>query len=161
MRNYTTGKNNSAAVVIQPDKRHEWQIVLIGSVCAIKNNDVSEILLVKSGLTISPKQSLQMANVVNQVPEEKIRISLSPRHHVHDHHFSITGTDCILLISMAEIINVTLYASNLIKSTVLNAQNIHNMVFADPRFFHVHNVHFLLIANSSVRTQQTRKIPWG
>ena len=57
--------------MIQPDKRHKWQIVLIGSVCAIKNNNVSESLVVKSGLTITPEQSLQMATFVNQVPEEK------------------------------------------------------------------------------------------
>ena len=154
-------QNNSAAVVIQPEKRHEWQIVFVGSVCAIENNDVSESLVVKSRLTINPEQSLQMAMLVYQVLEEKIHISLSPRHHVHDHRISITGTDCLLLISMAEIINVPLYASNLIKSTVLKAQNIHNTVFADPTFFHVRNVRFLLIANSSVRMQQTRKIPWG
>ena len=61
MRNYTTAKNDSAPVVIQPDKRHEWQIVFVGSVCAIENNDVSESLVVKSGLTITPEQSLQMA----------------------------------------------------------------------------------------------------
>ena len=57
--------------MIQPDKRHKWQIVLIGSVCAIKNNNVSESLVVKSGLTITPEQSLQMASFINQVPEEK------------------------------------------------------------------------------------------
>ena len=71
MRNYTTAKNDSAPVVIQPDKRHEWQIVFVGSVCAIENNDVSESLVVKSRLTISPEQSLQMAMLVYQVLEEK------------------------------------------------------------------------------------------
>ena len=58
-------------MVIQLNKWHKWQIVLIGSVCAIKNNNVSESLIVKSRLTITPEQSLQMASFINQVPEEK------------------------------------------------------------------------------------------
>ena len=77
MRNYTTAKDNSDAVVIQPDKWHKWRIVLIGSVCAIKKNDISESLVVKSGLTIRPEQSLQMASFINQVPEEKKNLNLA------------------------------------------------------------------------------------
>ena len=74
MRYNTTSKNNSDAVVIHPDKWHKWQIVLIESICAIKNNNVSENLIVNSALTIGPEQSLQMAKFINQVLEEKIWI---------------------------------------------------------------------------------------
>src|SRR4051812_2493016 len=130
MRNNTTSKNNSVAMVIQPDKRHKWKIVLIGPVGAIKNNNIIESLVVKRRLTIGPEQSLQMPIFINQVFEEIIWISLLPRHHVTDHRLSITGSNSFLLVDLAEIINVPRRASNLIKSTVLHAQYIHDFVFA-------------------------------
>jgi hypothetical protein len=150
MGNNTTSKNNSAAVVIQPNKRHKWQIVLIGPVGAIENNNIAESLVVKPGLTITPEQSLQMIIFINQVSEEKTWISLFPRHHVTDHSLSITVSNCFLLVLMAEIINVPCRASNLIETTALHAQYIHDFVFADPSSFHLYNVRFLLGADSSM-----------
>jgi hypothetical protein len=71
MRNNTTTTYNSVAVVVQPKKWHKWQVVLVGSVHAIKNNNIAESLVVMPGLTIGPEQSLEMPNFINQVLEEK------------------------------------------------------------------------------------------
>jgi hypothetical protein len=67
MRNNTATKYNSAAVVIQPNKWHKRQVVLVGPVRAIKNNNIAESLIVMPGLTIGPEKSLQMPILINQV----------------------------------------------------------------------------------------------
>jgi hypothetical protein len=78
MRNNTTTTYNSVAVVVQPKKRHKRQVVLVGSVHAIKNN-IAESLVVMPGLTIGPEQSLEMPNFINQVLLEKNSGSLCCR----------------------------------------------------------------------------------
>jgi hypothetical protein len=119
IRNNTTTKYSCAAVVIQPNKWHKQKIVLVCPISAIKNNNIAESLVVTPGLTIRPEQSLEMVIFINQVLEEKTRISLLSRRHVTDNHLSITGGDCFLLVEMAEIIDVPHRASNLIKSTMI------------------------------------------
>jgi hypothetical protein len=150
MRNNTATKYNSAAVVVQPNKWHKRQVVLVGPVRAIKNNNIAKILVVTPGLTIRPEQSLEMPIFINQVLKEKTRISLLPRRHVMDHRLSITGDDCFLLVQMAEVINVPSHAPNLVKSIILHAQHVHDFVFADPRSFHLYDVRFQLVRDNSV-----------
>jgi hypothetical protein len=88
-------------VVIQPNKRHKWQIILISTIRAIKNNNIAKSLVVTPGLTTSPEQSLQITLSVNQVLEEKIWIALLSRHHVTNHRFAITANNYFLLILIA------------------------------------------------------------
>ena len=71
---------------------------------------------------------------------------------------SITSSNCLHLIAMAEIIQVPCCKSNLIIPTVLHFHNIHYLVFADPRNLHRHNISFWLIADSSMWTQKTSKV---
>jgi hypothetical protein len=63
---------------------------------------------------------------------------------------SITNSNCLHLIAMAEIIQVPCCKANFIIPTVLHFHNIHYLVFADPRNMHRHNISFLLIADSSM-----------
>lgn len=159
MRNNQTSKNNSVVVVIQPEKWHKWQFVLIGHVCAMKKHHWKPRS--QARLAIGPEQPLMMPIFINEVLEEKnLDLSLvapscdgSP----FENHLQWLFPAC----RDSKNYKCTSSCIQPDHIPVLNVQNIHDFVFADPRIFHLYNACFQLVTDSFVWTQYTRKIPWG
>ena len=93
-------------MVIHSNIRNKGQVVPIYFVGAIKYNDITKCFIIKQTLSITPEQSLQVSFPISHVLEKEIRISILMFLQVTDDCLSITTSNYILLIEMAEIIQV-------------------------------------------------------
>ena len=93
-------------MVIHSNKRNKGQVVPICFLGAIKYNDITKCFIIKQTLSITPEQSLQVSFPISHVLEKEIRISILMFHQVTDYCLSITSSNYLLLIEMAEIIQV-------------------------------------------------------
>ena len=93
-------------MVIRSNKRNKGQVVPICFVGAIKYNNITKYFIIKQTLSITPEQSLQVSFPISHVLEKEIRISILTFHQVTDYCLSITSSNYLLLIEMAEIIQV-------------------------------------------------------
>ena len=91
-------------MVIHPNKRNKGQVVPIRFVRAIKYDDITKCYIIKPTLTITPEQSLEVPFPISLVVEEEIRIPTSSLCQVTNDCLSITSSNCLHLIAMAEII---------------------------------------------------------
>ena len=93
-------------MVNHPNERHKGQVVPICFVGNIKYNDITKCFIIKQTLSITPEQSLQVSFPISHVLEKEIRISILTFYQVTDYCLSITSSNYLLLIEMAEIIQV-------------------------------------------------------
>ena len=140
-------------MMIHPNKRNKGQVVSICFVGAIKYNNITKCCIIKQTLSITPEQSHQMSLLISHAPEKEINVSAFSFPKVSDDCLTITSRNCPLLMTMVAIVQVPLCVSNFIIPTILHFLNFKNLVFADPTNLHLENISFLLIADSSVRTQ--------
>jgi hypothetical protein len=89
-------------------------------------------------LTIRPEQPIYMALLINQILKEKFRICSMPCFKMTDNCLSIASYNCLLLMTITEIIYVPACESDIIPPTILHFHNIHDLVFPDPRYLHLH-----------------------
>jgi hypothetical protein len=94
-------KNNSAELVIQPNKRYSGKIILIGYVRAIRNNNVAKIFVVTRDWLSAYDNPFRCPSRSTKYLKEKIWISLLSRHHLTKHRLGITSGNCFLLIIIA------------------------------------------------------------
>ena len=140
-------------MMIHPNKMNKRQVVPICFVGAIKYNNITKCCIIKQKLSITSEQSHQVSLLISHAPEKELSVYVFSFPKVSNDSLSITSRNCPLLMTMAEIVQVPLCVSNFIIPTILHFLNFKNLVFTDPTNLHLENISFLLIADSSVRTQ--------
>ena len=93
-------------MVIHSNKRNKGQVVPICFVGAIKYDDITKCCIIKHTLSITPEHSQHVSFPISHVLEEELKISILTFLQVTDDCLSITFSNYILLIEMAEIIQV-------------------------------------------------------
>ena len=93
-------------MVNHPNERHKGQVVPICFVGTIKYNDITKCCIIKHTLSITPEHSLHVSFPISHVLEEELRISVLTFLQVTDDYLSITIGNYLMLIEMAEIIQV-------------------------------------------------------
>ena len=94
-------------MVIHPNERHKGQVVPICFAGAIKYNDTTKCCIIKHTLSITPEYSLHVSFPISHILEEELRISVLTFLQVTNDYLSVTISNYILLIEVAEIIQVS------------------------------------------------------